>query len=307
MKKKIIRGCEISALSLGTVQLGIPYGLNRDAGKTDQDTSFRILDIAQEAGVNWLDTAAAYGDSEQVLGKWLKTVPTEKAPMIATKVNQLDHTSLRALRASLREQVNQSRMRLGLEQIPLMMIHHCEEYFEDPDNMRQVFEELKKEGLIRYSGMSAYAFHDYGTIADSGFDAVQIPVNLFDWRQIENGGIGRLEQTGMMVFARSVYLQGLVFRKPDQLEDKMRFCGPTLERFHGLCEEFGMVPACLAASFALSLPGISSLVIGCRNEKQMYNTVAQVEHACELSEEQMEKIRFAFRDVPERVITPMLW
>ena len=307
MKMKSVRGCEVSALSLGTVQLGIPYGLNKAAGKTDRETSFRILDIAHQAGVNWLDTAAAYGDSEQVVGDWLRTVPADTQPLTATKVNALDHTSLSTLRASLKEQVQLSKERLGLEQIPLLMIHHCEEYFEDPDNMRQVFEELKAEGDIRYSGMSAYAFHDYGAIADSGFDAVQIPVNLFDWRQIENGGIGRLEQAGMIVFARSVYLQGLVFRKPADLDERMRFAGPTLERFHAMCAEFGMDPACLAASFALSLPGISSLVIGCRNEKQIIDSVRQIEQARELNADQMEQIRLAFRDTDERVITPMLW
>lgn len=307
MKRKIVRGCEVSALSVGTVQFGIPYGLNKAAGKTDEETSFRVLDIATESGVNWLDTAMAYGDSEQVLGNWLRTKSADQMPMVATKVNKLDHSSLQTLRASLREQLEESRKRLGLEQIPLLMIHHCEEYFDDPDNMRQVFNELKEDGLIRFSGISAYAFHDYGKIADSGFDAVQIPVNLFDWNQIDNGGIDRLKEAEMIVFARSVYLQGLVFRKPDQLDERMRFCAPTLERFRGLCEEFGMDPACMAVSFALSLPGISSLVIGCRNEQQMRSTIQQVDQAREFTPEQMEKIHNAFRDVPERVITPMLW
>lgn len=307
MKEKIIRGYPVSALSLGTVQLGIPYGLNQEAGKTDRETAFRIMDIAYQSGVNWLDTAAAYGDSEIVVGDWLKTVPEAKRPLAATKVNKLDHSSLDSLRASLKEQVEMSKKRLGLDQIPLLMIHHCEEYLEDPDNMRLVFQELKNNGDICLCGMSAYAFHDYGAIADSGFDAVQIPVNLFDWRQIENGGIARLEEAGMLVFARSVYLQGLVFRKPDQLDERMAFCAPVLEKFHGLCEEFGMTPGCLAASFALSLPGISSLVIGCRSEKQIISTVQQVEEAKELTADQMQKIRNAFLDIDQRVITPTLW
>lgn len=307
MKEKIVRGCPVSALSLGTVQLGIPYGLNRAAGKTDRETAFRIMDIARQAGVNWLDTAAAYGDSEVVVGDWLKTIPEAQRPLTATKVNKLDHSSLDSLRTSLKEQVELSKQRLGLDQIPLLMIHHCEEYLEDPDNMRLVFEELKKNGDIRFCGMSAYAFHDYGAIADSGFDAVQIPVNLFDWRQIDNGGIARLEQAGMIVFARSVYLQGLVFRQPDQLDERMAFCAPALEKFHGLCEEFGMTPGCLAAAFALSLPGISSLVIGCRSEKQIISTVQQVEEAKELSAEQMQRIHSVFLDIDERVITPTLW
>ena len=307
MKMNVVRGCEVSALSLGTVQFGIPYGLNQAAGKPERSTCFEILDIAKNNGINWLDTAAAYGDSEDVIGSWLKGIPDGQAPLVATKVNALDHSSLNALRNSLRQQVEQSKKRLGLEQIPLMMIHHCEEYFEDQDNMRLVFDELKASGDIRFSGMSAYAFHDYGAIADSGFDAVQIPVNLFDWRQIDNGGIRRLEEAGVIVFARSVFLQGLVFRKPDQLSEKMAFTAPVLEKFHGLCEEFGMEPAVLAMSFALSIPGISSLVIGCRNEEQILRSIRQMEASCRLNEQQMERIHQLFHDVDERVITPSMW
>ena len=87
----------------------------------------------------------------------------------------------------------------------------------------------------------------------------------------------------------------------------MAFCAPALEKFHGLCEEFGMTPGCLAAAFALSLPGISSLVIGCRSEKQIISTVQQVEEAKELSAEQMQRIHSVFLDIDERVITPTLW
>lgn len=307
MKMNFVRGCDVSALSLGTVQFGIPYGLNQAAGKPERESCFRIMDIAQEHGINWLDTAAAYGDSEEVIGSWMSRIPADQAPLVCSKVNALDHTSLNTLRASLREQVEQSKKRLGLEQIPLMMIHHCEEYFEDPDNMRQAFEELKTSGDIRFSGMSAYAFHDYGTIAQSGFDAVQIPVNLFDWRQIDNGGISKLEEAGMIVFARSVFLQGLVFRKPDQLSEKMAFTAPVLEKFHAMCADFGMDPGVLAMSFALSIPGISSLVIGCRNEAQILRTIQQMEASCQLTARQMEQIHEAFHDVNERVITPSMW
>lgn len=307
MQMKEIRGCSVSRLSLGTVQLGLAYGLSKNAGKPDRNTSYSILDTAVNNGVNWLDTAAAYGDSEQVIGDWLQTRVFENAPLVATKVNALDHSSLDTLRDSLKKQILLSKKRLGLEQIPLLMIHHCEEYFEDPDNMRQVFEEMKEEGHIRYSGMSAYAFHDYKQIAASGFDAVQIPVNLFDWRQIENGGVQALEEAGMIVFARSVFLQGLIFRYPEQLDDRMRFCAPTLEAFHRLCQKYNMDPAVLAASFALSLPGISSLVIGCRNQTQIEATLIQMEQAIRLSDAQMEEIRCTFRNTDERVITPMLW
>ena len=70
-----IKDISISRLSLGTVQLGLTYGVNKNHGKPSEEEAFAILNTALDGGVNCLDTAAAYGDSEVVIGKWLKTIP----------------------------------------------------------------------------------------------------------------------------------------------------------------------------------------------------------------------------------------
>ena len=75
MKTVNIKGLDISALSLGTVQLGLSYGINNADGKPSQETANAILNAALEGGINTLDTAGAYGDSEVVIGNWLKTIP----------------------------------------------------------------------------------------------------------------------------------------------------------------------------------------------------------------------------------------
>ena len=94
MKTVNIKGLEISALSLGTVQLGLSYGINNADGKPSQETANAILNAALEGGINTLDTAGAYGDSEVVIGNWLKTVDPAKRPFIVTKAAGLDHSSL---------------------------------------------------------------------------------------------------------------------------------------------------------------------------------------------------------------------
>jgi len=228
-------------------------------------------------------------------------------PFVTTKIYRVDHSSLEALRKSVREQVEGCKRRLGLEQIPLLMIHDCDEYLCDEENMTRVFQELKDSEDIRFSGISAYTRHDYGKLAASGFDAVQIPVNIFDWAQIENGGIKKLQDAGMMIFVRSVYLQGLVFRKPESLEPRMEFCRETLEKFRRLCEKYRMSPATLALSYALSLPGVTSLVLGSETVEQVEQNVALVEDTPVLSEEQMEEIRQNFLHTDPRILNLRLW
>lgn len=298
---------DISVLSLGTVQLGLSYGINNADGKPSQDTANAILNCAMANGINTLDTAGAYGDSEVVIGNWLKTVPVEKRPFIVTKAANLKHGSLEVVREDLKSRVASSKERLGVEQLDMLMLHHFDDYLCDKDNVRQVMEELKASGDVKFTGASAYSHHDYGEIAASGFDATQIPINLFDWGQIENGGLKKLEESGMMVFVRSVYLQGLVFQDPDKMDPRMEFARETLVKFRGLCAKYGLTPAALALSYALSLPGVTSLVLGSEKPEQVEQNAALLEQAVDLSAEQMAEIRANFIDTPVRVLNPSMW
>ena len=307
MKVNTVKGLDITVLSLGTVQLGMDYGIHNANGKPSLETSFRILDAAMAAGINTLDTAAGYGNSEEVIGAWLKTIPEDQRPFIVTKAAKLDHSSLDALRSDLKERVKKSRERLGLSQLPLLMLHNCEDYLCDKENVKLVFEELKASGDILYSGISAYSNHDYGELAASGFDAVQIPVNIFDWGQIENGGLQKLKDSGMMIFVRSVYLQGLVFQDPETLPAHMAFCKETLVKFRTLCDKYQLSPAVLALSYALTLPGVTSLVLGSETVEQVQQNAQLLNTTVTLSPAQMAEIRENFLKTDIKVLNPGLW
>ena len=301
------KGLDISAISLGTVQLGLNYGIHNHDGKPDRASAFAILDAAMAGGINTLDTAAAYGDSEEVIGAWLRERPDMQVPFIVTKAANLDHSSDGALKDSLMRQVESSKRRLGMEQLPMLMLHHCDDYLKDQDRVSKLFQELKANGDIRFSGISAYSYHDYKAIAASGFDATQIPVNLFDWGQIENGGIQAIADAGMMIFVRSVYLQGLVFQDPDTLPAHMAFCRDTLVKFRELCKKYNLSPAELAISYALSLPGVTSLVLGSETAAQVESNVCLAGSAATLTPAQMQEIRENFLDTDPTILNPGAW
>lgn len=138
-------------------------------------------------------------------------------------------------------------------------------------------------------------------------DAVQIPINLFDWGQIENGGLKQLADSGMMIFVRSVYLQGLVFQDPDKLDPRMEFVRETLVKFRGLCSKYALTPACLALSYALSLPGVTSLVLGSEKPEQVQQNAELLRQTVELTPEQMAEIHDLFVNTPDRVLNPSQW
>lgn len=85
---------------------------------------------------------------------------------------------------------------------------------------------MKNLGMDTLDCLMLHSFDDYDVIAESGFDATQIPLNVFDWGQIDNGGIEKIANAGMMIFVRSVFLQGLVFHTPEDFDPRMDFCVP---------------------------------------------------------------------------------
>ena len=306
MKYRSIKGLDIPLFSLGTVQLGMNYGFGEHSGKPSEEYAHRVLSVAYENGVTNIDTANNYGDSERVIGTWLKS-QGGKRPIITTKIGPFNHESPEILREDIIAQTDKCLKTLGVECIDILMAHLFEDYLKSPEVVKSTFLELKESGKIKFTAISVYSYEDYFKLADSGFDAVQLPINIFDWTQIENGGLKAIKDAGMMVFARSVFLQGIVFLKREEVDPRMDFALPYLDKVHALAREFGMTPDVLAASFVLSLPEITSLVLGCQTPEQVISNCELIEKARQLSDSEMAKIREAFVNVDPRLINPRLW
>ena len=161
MKTVNVKGVDLSVLSLGTVQLGLNYGISNADGKPSQQTANAILDCAMARGINTLDTAGAYGDSEVVIGSWLRTVERSKRPFIVTKAANLDHSSLDALRRDLQNKVRSSKERLGVEQLDSLLLHRPDA-LTDPEEVASAVRTLKDAGKIRLFGVSN---HNAGQIS----------------------------------------------------------------------------------------------------------------------------------------------
>lgn len=309
MKYVTAKGQKMSVFSLGTVQLGMTYGLGKDREKPSEETAFSMLDEAMDNGVNNLDTANDYGDAEALIGCWLKQRRTQKQelPWVVTKIGPFKHDSYHVLRDDILRQTEGCLRNLGMDTLDCLMVHDYEDYSKHPEYVQKIFDELKAQRLCKFSALSAYSRHDYGLLAESGFDAVQIPLNVFDWEQIDNGGIEKLVCSGMMIFVRSVYLQGLVFHTPEDLDPRMSFCIPYLEKYLRLCGEFELAPDVLALSFVLSVPGVTTAVMGCDTAEHVRTNSKLFDSTVSLTTEQFEKLHEAFRGIDPRVINPGVW
>ena len=302
-----LNGRALARFQLGTVQLGLDYGLGDHTAKPSEEYAHTLLSRAAERGVNTLDTANNYGDSERVIGTWLTKLPTEQRPYLISKIGPFDHSSKEALRADIRRQALGCLESLGVKKLDMLMVHNFEDFEKSPETVRETFKELQREGLIGEMGISAYSRHDYRVIAASGFDAVQIPLNVFDWGRIDDGGLQAMADAGMKIFVRSVFLQGLVFLTPETQDPRMDFCLPYLNKFLDFCRDFALSPAELALSFALSLPGVSAAVLGCQTTEQLEQNCTLFDGVRTLTQQEMQMLHDAFVGIDPRVINPGCW
>ena len=133
-------------MTLGTVQLGMSYGVNNSTGMPSEEDSFKILDTAYENGITMLDTSDDYGKSEEVIGKYIKANP-DKSFDICTKFKVTETTS-KDIYASLKDFALKSAKKLNIDCIPIFMCHTEQNYFDYGKKLTDALDELKKEKII---------------------------------------------------------------------------------------------------------------------------------------------------------------
>lgn len=206
MAKPSFTDNRISRLALGTVQFGIPYGIANTQGQVKQEEVEKILGYAFDSGVNTLDTAIAYGESEKVLGN----VGVESWDVVS-KLPQMPH-QIDDILDWVMHSVYSSLERLKISRLYGLLLHHPEQLLKSKgEELYQALTLVKERGLAKKIGLSIYSptdlikLHPYFE-----FDLVQSPFNLLDSRLVDSGWLSRLKEDGVEVHVRSIFLQGLL-------------------------------------------------------------------------------------------------
>ena len=298
---------QISPMTLGTVQLGMNYGIANNAGKPDEEKSFAILRTALEGGVTTLDTARAYGDSELVIGRFLKQWQGEK-PAIITKIPTLQGDSPKELERFVIESVEQSLERLGVSKLEAVMLHGAKDPMIHGMACADAMQALVVHGYTDKVGVSVYTAEDIeGMLPYDIFSVTQVPMSIFDQRLIAGGSVAELQQRGYDVFVRSVFLQGLFFLNPDSLDDPilLEHAAPKIRLLNNIAGELGMSVAQLAIAFMRDCAGVTSLVLGADTPEQVKSNIAYFDTPA-LDEAVMALLRREFTNVDIPAIMQVL-
>ncbi|MCA1808982.1 MAG: aldo/keto reductase [Kiritimatiellia bacterium] len=293
-----------SALTLGTVQFGMEYGIANSSGRPDQRTVCDILACAAAGGVNCLDTAAAYGASEEVLGRALHDTGLAQAMIVVTKVQPIPpDLDVHAVAAFIEQSVTRSLQQLRLETLPLCLFHREQDYRYLDELCR-----LRARGLVRYTGVSADSLPQPARdMAAAGrVDALQLPMNIIDRRHEQSGVLDLAAERGLCVFVRSVYLQGLLLMPEKKVMPALADVLPVRRKLQQLAQEAGMGMDELAVRYILSLRGVSSVITGVETVEQMRRNAGLCARGG-LPADMLADIRRMVPELPEFVLTPKLW
>lgn len=255
----------MSRLALGSAQFGMAYGIGNTSGQVTQKAVRDILEQAYVNGIDTLDTAIAYGNSEQVLGavgmsQW----------RVITKLPPLPD-DISDVAAWAEEQVIASLNRLGISRLYGLLLHRPELLLGPHGNsLLQVFESLKAQGKVQKTGISIYTPSQLDRL--DGFpeiDLVQSPLNLFDQRLITSGWLTRLKDRGVEVHTRSAFLQGLLLMPASQRPQKFDRWSDVWQVWDRWLSQTGLSPLQACLHFALSVPGVSRIVVGVDSTTQL--------------------------------------
>jgi aryl-alcohol dehydrogenase-like predicted oxidoreductase len=257
-------------LALGTVQFGLPYGIANHAGQVTRPIARDMLSLATSKGVDTLDTAIAYGESESCLGE----IGTQGFKLV-TKLPAVPdgHSDIKGW---VREQVAASFSRLGGNSVYGLLLHRPDQLLKaDGAVLFNALSELKDAGLVQKIGVSIYAPDELDALVPRyRFDLVQAPFNLIDRRIFTSGWLQRLKQDGVEIHTRSAFLQGLLLMPQSAIPAKFAPWAELWAKWQSWLAQYSVtaVQACLA--YPLTFPEIERVVIGADSTAQLEQIIS---------------------------------
>ncbi|MCK4632373.1 MAG: aldo/keto reductase [candidate division Zixibacteria bacterium] len=293
---------KITRLGLGTVQFGIDYGVSNQEGQTPPDEIARILELSSHAGIRVLDTAMAYGDSEQVLGL---SLPREHDFKIVTKTEPIGHARITRRDAFvLTTTFQRSLQHLKSDRIYGLLVHQADDLLADGGELLfEAMEKLRSQQLVEKIGVSVYTGEQIDLILDRyPINIVQLPINIFDQHLLSGGYIQKLKEAGVEIHARSVFLQGLLLMNPASLPPYFETVKDHLAKFHNTVLASGQSVLGAALDFVLGLAQIDSAIVGVCSRDHLAEIISSVESG-EIAE--IDYSQFALDD--ENITNPANW
>lgn len=273
-------------LILGTAQLGLNYGIANDSGIPKAKDIDELFMICNENGINYCDTAYAYGASHKLV--------KSRGIKIITKLSLGDPLRTRS-------ELEELKSEFEGEVLDTVLVHNPNSLFDYPRH----WEELQyckqnkqfKIGVSIYTPQEAYQLLNLNIIPD----VIQIPYNIFDKKF--DVLLPELKNLGIEVHARSLFLQGLLFLKPSEIPKKIELLANPIKAFIEFCNNDPSEKIKNALHFVLHNQWIDKLIVGVEKPNQLlelidcYNSYYGT----------INPFNYEFDDAQKNLLNPINW
>ena len=289
------------ALALGTPQLAVPYGIADGPEPPPANAAAKLLEHAWRDGIRYFDTAQAYGDSEELLGRSLA------AHAEARIITKLHPDATDAPRDEIERRLERSRTRLGRGELWAVLMHRDRMLDRWDGELGETLRHWRDQGSIRHLGISIESVDSLPrALSLDGIDIVQLPGSVFDRRAMRLACVRDASACGKLIFVRSVFLQGLALVDLDRVGQLLPAAVPMIDAFQRFCEQHGLDRHQFAVDYVRRRLPEATLVVGAVTTEQLRencDAVRSEPYGLELCEAWDE----FWPDEDEAVINPTRW
>lgn len=281
-------GLNVSAFALGTVELGLEYGIHAPGHgrRPDQNEAIYLVHQALDNAINLIDTAGAYGSSEEILGLALRDRRDQVilASKVGTQIAGGVPITGDDLRRHMLASLDESLTALKTDYLDIWQIHNVDDQLlSELEIVQDVFETVRASGKVRFCGGSFYGPDlPLKALATKLFDVMQITYSILDQRLTDKFfPLAAAENVGIL--ARSVLLKGALTERAEHLPqhlNELRLRSRSLQDLITL-NKVSASPAQVAIAFALKQPAVHAVLIGISNELELRSNLHSL--ALELS------------------------
>jgi aryl-alcohol dehydrogenase-like predicted oxidoreductase len=257
-------------LILGTVQMGLPYGINNNSGKISLQNSIEILEYAFNNGIETLDSAESYGNAHEVIGIFHDQNPNKIFRVITKLPHQVNDDIVKKVDGYLKE--------LKVNQLETLMFHSYASYEDNIGNF-SVLKRLKLDKKIKTIGVSVYTNNEIEkVILNDDIDIIQLPFNLFDNTNLRSDILMKAKSKGKIIHTRSALLQGLFFKDLNSTNKIAQKLKKELAFISEISRNENTSISALALSYCLLQKTIDNVLIGVDSLSQLEDNIKSISY-----------------------------
>ena len=283
-------------LAIGTAQFGLDYGVANTKGKVSLAEASEIIDLADSLGIQTIDTASAYGNSENVVGNVSRSNHdiTTKLSGVPNQCDDVFNWATTQLFTSLSN--------LKRESIYGILLHRPDQLnHEYGDELYRALHEFKSQGYVSKIGVSVCDPKELDDLwGRYDFDIIQAPLNIIDRRILASGWAEWLKKNSIEVHTRSVFLQGFLLLPKQKRSSKLSRWTYIFDEWDYFLDSKGLTALEACLRFAISQNHVDRIVVG-------VDSVSQLLEMAKASGGPLESLPEFTKSEDTRLINPSSW